>query len=396
MIASNDQLEVTANAQEDASLPGDVVSEARLAASASTSGDATTDAPPSSDSLVPSSAPRFFWALASAPVISSRRSHRPLASAQVLPAGLVADLAEQVPIDASLLHAVVVPLAVGGEGADLGETSSSSASHLICAVESTRLAAYQQSHPEASHLAPTHIPELLTLVEPRVSRINPESFNMLVGAFEPLARTQTRRRLHALAACTLLVCSALLALGLLRRASAWERQSQVTRASTQQLLSSLPESPMHRDRPGQPRSTDLAGFWASRNAAARTLIAQAGLVVQHEQPFHDDAVATLDTLLEHWPTEHAINLKPLNLNATASSVSMSLLFESNADPAPFLAALGQADQPRVVWRMPEPRLTRPDPSTTRVQLSITIPAQERDSVVNAPSTTSRAERRPTP
>jgi hypothetical protein len=245
-------------------------------------------------------ADQFFWSLLEAPGVKR---------AGELPAGLLPMLEDDVPLESPDLHAVCVPMS-GGRLA-------------VCAVERSTLATI---HPETLVLTPDALPPFL-----QTSDLSPDHFSMLVGSFEPLPIRSRRIRHHALLAVALLLCGALIALGLHRRAVRWDDRAQSARAAAASVASRVIAS-------GDP---------AALAAEAAQLRLTHDTLARMKPPI--DAPVALAAILQVWPT--SVPTKPQSISVGSSGISISTAAEGDA--AEFLSAFS----PPPGWRLDEPRLS---------------------------------------
>lgn len=259
---------------------------------------------------------RFYWSVLEAP--ASIR-------AGPLPAGLLVLLEEDVPLEGEALHAVCAPMGQGRMA--------------VCAAPRSLLEALP---PGTLSLCPEQIPGCLG------GAVEPASFNLLVGKLEPppLRRAKARRRL--LLAAAVLACSALLSLGLLRRARhdeaiALARASATAAAMTQASVSELT----------LPRELE-----ALRRAASAQKLRPSSA---------PDAAPALAALLGAWPAQ--VPSRPQSVLIDGASASIELSVEG--DPSPFLRAFRA---PRG-WTLAEPRLNTAG-SLTRLSLTLRRSAGE--------------------
>jgi hypothetical protein len=252
---------------------------------------------------------RFYWCLLEAP-----HWKRP----GPLPPGLRALLEDDVPVPVDSLHAVGTPL---------------DGRVLACAVESATLASLPA---DAASLTPEAIP-------PFAPAIDPASLDLLVGAFEPRPLRRARLRRHLAWAGAVLAGSALVSIGLLRRAEMWDRAGASARAAARAMLDpTLPVS-----------SADGLAFELART---RRLAESAARIKPAE-----DAAESLESLLRAWPS--SVSSKPLSLALSESSTTISVAIEGDATP--FLKAM----KPPPGWSMDEPRVNAAE-SVTRLTLQL--------------------------
>jgi hypothetical protein len=257
---------------------------------------------------------RFYWSIIEAP--QWRR-------AGPLPAGLMPAFEEDLPVEASILHAVCVPMDGGGL--------------LVCAVEAEALARVDAS---TQRLCPGSLP---AFVAPGLC---PRDLNLLVGRYEPRQVRRARTRKHALGAAAALAASGLIAAGLVRRGAELEAAAAEAELATANSLAAC--------SPGKTLEAfarELASLRRSGESAASV------------RPAPDAALA-LAGLLRRWP---AVPSKPQSIAVSEAGATVSVSVEG--DSTPFLKAF----QPPQGWVMDEPRLNSGD-ALTRLTLHV-HPAQ---------------------
>lgn len=235
---------------------------------------------------------RFYWS-----IIESRGHWR----AGPLPPGLLAEAADDFPIDLDQLHAVGV--------------TDSQAHLVVCAATLESLAN-----------VPPHIVSLTPAAPPPGVDVDPSTLELLVGRFEPLTWRRRRMRAHLHWAATVLGCAFLLAFGMVCRATDAESQAARLSAARGALLDAL----------------DLPEDQLAEEAAHRRALAEA----LDQAP--TDAVPILGALLAAWPTSTDASVEALTVAPGQILASVSL----TSDPASFLQTLALPAS----WRMDEPRL----------------------------------------
>lgn len=255
-------------------------------------------------------AERFYWALVEAPGYTARGE---------LPPGLRPALEEQVPVPVETLHAVVAP--------------ASNGALLVCAAAKSEL---ESLAGDALSLTPAALPAFAVDLG-----IAPDDLNLLVGALEPRAirRGRACRRLAALTAVVL--CAALISVGLLRRAEHWVRQAAAAETALANLLMRCNQS--------------------SADALALELARVERLAQPAEIPSIPDASIALASLLSAWPAQAPS--KPQSIAVNPAGISVSVTVED--DPGPFLRAFN----PPAGWTLDEPRLNSAG-ALTRLSLQL--------------------------
>ncbi|HMN39727.1 MAG TPA: hypothetical protein PKE29_02710 [Phycisphaerales bacterium] len=236
-----------------------------------------------------------------------------------LPPGLLAPLAEQLPVELADVHPVAARL-------DTDRV-------LICAVPRAALAELDASMLE---LKPAALPPGTG------AGASVNDLNLLVGEFEPAPVRAVRRARHAHFALTLLFCAALLAAGLVRRGVCASAAGAAAARASDEILRSAPE---HRDDA------------LARNARAMQAIADAARRVRPPT----DASPALAELLKSWPT--SVPSKPQSISITPDGISLSVVLDGDA--APLLAAF----KPPPGYVIDEPRLSSAG-TVTRLSLHL--------------------------
>lgn len=247
-------------------------------------------------------ADHFYWAILDAPGV--RR-------AGPIPAGLLPLLEDDVPASADDLHAVGVPLAGGRL--------------CVCAAEAAALRAIP---PGTLSLTPESLPSFLAN-----QCLSPDQFNLLAGAFEPGPLRRRRVRRHALAAGTMALCAALVAIGLHRRASRWEAYAHDARATSQTLAAETANVPPHQ------LAAQAARLRGTLDALAKAAPSP-------------DASIPLAAALKAWPA--SIPSKPQSITTNPTGIAISVTLEG--EPAAFLDAF----MPPEGWTLDEPRVNSAD------------------------------------
>jgi hypothetical protein len=249
-------------------------------------------------------AEKFFWTVAEAPGIKPGP----------LPAGLCPALEDDAPVPAESLWPVVTPI-------DAERV-------LVCAVRRSDLT---DLDPRTLKLTPESLPDFVG------SAILPDQLNLLIGEFEPRSLRRHRIRSQARTAAAALVCIALVAIGLVRRTSAWSDDATASQAAAHALVQSLAPSLGWSD-------ADLVLELQTRRQA-----------VPQDLKAPGDASASIAALIGRWPTQ--VPARPQGLLVTGDSASVSVTVPG--DPAAFLSALKAPEG----WTLQEPRLAAVDRAT---------------------------------
>lgn len=170
-------------------------------------------------------ADRFYWAWVETPSVTAapNESGRQL---DRLPEGLLDEVQGRIPEPLEELHAVAIPCRTD-------HTREPRAGLLVCAARITDL---RTVHPSALVLSPSTVPTGFDRPDARVR----ERLNLLVSAFEPIARRRRRRLRHTIAALWLMVLTGLMLNGLHARAEQHERRANTARSATASLLAGTP------------------------------------------------------------------------------------------------------------------------------------------------------------
>jgi hypothetical protein len=240
--------------------------------------------------------------------------------AGVLPAGLQGEAEGVLPLPASELHLVCVPVEEGRL--------------LVCGAPRADLNGLAD---EVATLTPDAVPACLG-----VPAAAPD-LNLLVGEFEPGAVARARARVHLLGMAAAALIAALVTIGLQRRAAAWEGFAREAAGATSALL--------RRHAAG--RSPEQLSLDLERRK--REVVDAPVLTTP------DEAAPVLVQVLRGWPTERPA--KPLSLNITPRSAALSLVVQG--DPSGFIEGF----RPPAGWSLEEPRVSAAG-DTTRVSLQL--------------------------
>ena len=256
-------------------------------------------------------ADRFFWAVLEAPGVK----------AGVLPPGLAGELQDELPISVDQLNAVCLP---AGEG-----------KLLVCAAR--RVDLEELAHDSLS-LRPQSFPDFLGPMT-AVAQSAPE---LLTGRFEPRPLRRERYRRTILVAASILLASALISLGLTRRAAALFHHADAARVAATATIKqvSTGDTPLSLQQ-------DLHH--------ARSAPDRAHNIVP------PDAAESFAALLSEWPS--AIPCDATAVSITPTAINLTLLVSDDARP--LLAAI----KAPAGWRLEEPRLNASGPAT-RVNLTM--------------------------
>jgi hypothetical protein len=261
-------------------------------------------------------ADRFYWAVIEAPTGQACKRDGPL------PAALLPDLADQVPMRVDELHGVCARC---GDGRIV-----------VCAAAKSELAEIDAA---VVSLMPDAVP-----LELAGTGIDPASLNLLCGAFEPrrLRRARVRRGVSVLA--TFLAVLVLVAMGASRRIAHARAVGEQSEAASARLLAALGP----RGVTGPQLQTELNNL---RQSAGFDL----------SQRRSRDAAAALQVLLSGWPV--AVSAKPQSIAVGSDAIVLSVL--AAGDPSAFVQAFKAPEG----WKLEEPSLTKLD-AQTRISLRL--------------------------
>lgn len=276
---------------------------------------------------------RFVWA-----VIDSQGWQR----SGPLPDGFRAGLQELCPAPLEGHHAVCVPLP--------NDTASLQPARLLVCTAPTYELSGLPEHIES--LTPTHAPAgILPDVLGDAERIALASrLNLLVGPMEPRPVRERRFKWHAVLAALTVVCSVVVAIGLVRRQQHWRAVESAARTSLEALAREMHAAPSIR-------ADQLP---AALEARAQTAARLARTARAAEVP--RDATEGLAGMLTAWPLRPEARL--LGLTAGGDHASLSIAVQG--DPAPLLNDLRSP----AGWTMAEPRISTSG-VVTRLSIALT-------------------------
>lgn len=257
---------------------------------------------------------RFYWAVLSCPGIKG---------AGVLPAALLPLLEDDIPLPAEDIHAVFL--------------SATDNRVIVCAVKRDVLDILP---PELLSLSPQSLPPPI-----ESTGINPRSFNLLVGPYEPRAMRSARNKRNALVSLTLLISCLLVSTGLDRRTAQLNRHAAEVVSTTHQLAARL--------GPHVTPANIVQELHRVRDM-------HAALAIASDNP---DITNTLATVLQHWPTTSSSILQSVSVSAGGVLLSVAIDGDSSSFLKAFKVPEGLA--------LDEPRLTLAD-NVTRMNLKLTF------------------------
>ncbi|GEM_PF-1304172 len=274
---------------------------------------------------------RLFWAVFDAPLLARSRSKR-ICALGPLPAGLLSNFTDQVPISTEELHAVGSFLPDGRV--------------VACAMRKHELDAVNE---HVMALVPESIPAELT-----ADGLNPFSLNLLVGEFEPKSIRRARARKCAGAAGLLAALLAIVCIGSLRRTEhAKAVTKQRARATTALLKQAGPTGTT-----AMTLQTELDRLRQSASIDPTRL-----------RP--PDAAANLQKILGLWPRGTSARPQTITIGPDGASLAV-IISEGEASTSPtgeFIKAIKAPDG----WRLDEPSLASVG-NQTRVNLRMRVPA----------------------
>ncbi|MFN0131459.1 MAG: hypothetical protein ACKVW3_02840 [Phycisphaerales bacterium] len=256
---------------------------------------------------------RFYWAILPAHGWRGKGD-----SSSEVPVGLRAALEDEFPVPTEELHAVATPLA--------------SDTLLVCAARRDALASLtMMDHPVLS-LTPESLPDFAASHSVVTQSVcDPASLNLLIGEFEPVPVRAARGRTHTIAAASLVMCAALISLGLLRRAERSDALASETRQATIALVGrAVP------DGTSASMATELASLRAAKPAARAA----------------PDASLALAAVLTAWPRDATCRTQSITVGPSGASVAVTIPGDAAAFLRAFKAPAG--------WTMDEPRLNAAD------------------------------------
>jgi len=253
---------------------------------------------------------RVFWSIIEARGVK----------AGPIPDGLWPLLEDDLPVSAEQVFAVGAPL-------DQDRL-------LVCAALKDEITAAAGT---SESLTPDEIPEWVGI------RIDPARFNMLVGSFEPRAKRVARQHRRLRAAAAVLIAAIFVAVGLERRARAWNTETDRCNAAALPTLA--------------PISTSLG--WGRDDLAMELKQRRESAPLTVKVP--PDASLVIASILGRWPIQVPAKAQAMLAAGDSASVSVLVL----GDPATFIAALKPPDG----WKIEEPRIVSVDKST-RITLEL--------------------------
>ncbi len=245
---------------------------------------------------------RFYWSVLDVP---AARPSGPL------PAALLPEFGDDVPVDVDKLFAIAVPTACGRT--------------LVCAAMRDELEGVPG---HVLSLAPESIPDELG-VEAEVSGLN-----FLVGPFEPVPTRRRRQYRHLAWMAITVVVGGLVTLGLARRAARCVEEAGAARTLANAVVQRVLPNP------------DPA--WAERSLDAELVSLRTRAKASDLAVPSPDAALHLAQLLTAWPAQ--VPCKPQSLSVTPTSMMASVSIEG--DPSGFLKAI----RAPAGWTLGEPRI----------------------------------------
>ena len=276
-------------------------------------------------------AEKFYWSIVECP-------------GRVVPLSgtLLLLMEDDLPIESEQLHAVGVRL--------------DDRRVLACAASREELSTLD---PSIVTLTPASIPQGV----PGGDSVDPGLLNLLIDDFEPFPLRRERRTRAQVLFCTLVLLTLVAALGLWRRAAAWNNAARAMDTHAQQLLTStIAPAPQGLSSAASESLLDSELLrlrqtrWGSGSTSGNTPAA--------------DATEALAGYLSFWPHDphdpHHAKVRTDFLSVTPTSIALSLRMvrgeganESESSPSEPTAFIAKLPRPRG-WIMDEPRLTARD------------------------------------
>ncbi len=260
-------------------------------------------------------ADRFYWSVLDVPAI---RAGGPL------PAALVPEFGDDVPVPAEDLFAVAVPTACGRT--------------LVCAAVRDDL---DDVPGHVLVLTPSSLPPRLG------AEADVRGLNFMVGLYEPLPVRRRRGVRHLACMALVIALGALATVGLARRAAHSSQIAHAARAMADAVAAELLSNP------------DPA--WAERSLDAELASLRVRVKASELTGPSPDAALHLAQLLNAWPAQ--VPSKPQSISVTPTSMMASVSIEG--DPSGFLRAM----KPPPGWTLAEPRINSAS-GITRVSLQM--------------------------
>ncbi len=251
---------------------------------------------------------QFYWSVV---------EHTAYAGRGVLPPGLVADVADDFPVDVESLHIVTIPDEHG--------------SLIVCAACREMLAALDK---DVVSVKPSSAPPALD--------VDVSQLELMTGSFEPVATRRRRLRGHLTSAATCILCTGLVITGLQRRIDIYSSFAHALSEARAGLFAAADIEP-----------DSLDGLVERANALDELTI---------EPTVSTDASNHLAALLNAWPPSSDMTVESMSVTDGKILASISL----TSDPSGFLSAF----TPPSGWQLEEPRLSSTR-GLTRLLLQLT-------------------------
>ncbi len=238
---------------------------------------------------------QFYWSVI---------EHTAYARRGVLPPGLVADVADDFPVDVETLHIVAAPDVHG--------------SLIVCAAGREMLAALDE---DVVSVKPSSAPPALD--------VDVSQLELMTGPFEPVATRRRRLHRHLTLAATCILCTGLVIIGLQRRVSHHERFADALSEARAGLFAAAYIEP-----------DSLDSLVERANALDELAI---------EPTAQFDASNHLAALLNAWPPSSDLTVESMSVTDGKMLASLSM----SSDPSLFLSAF----TPPSGWQLEEPRIS---------------------------------------
>ncbi len=223
--------------------------------------------------------------------------------------------------------------------------------YLACGLLKTTLE--RDVDPQAISLAPEAIPQFISSSNGTIApRIDPDKFNLLTEAFEPLAIQRSRRRWITVIAIFMLICAGLGAGGLARRAVAIDTSTVFIDNQAKTLIADTlgPATGSAARIPASLRLTaELRRLEQTRAPAPGTPGSPGAPGTSGTRQAPEVLPGTLTAILQRWPGDLHVQAESLSL--TSSSITIRAQVPTMADAQRFADAL--IDIPG--WSLTQPR-----------------------------------------
>jgi hypothetical protein len=253
---------------------------------------------------------RFYWA-----VLETGSTRASIAG--VLPAVLLDEFQDAVPVAADDLHIVCATATAGPLAGKL----------IVCGAMHEELAGAGTG---TLSLTPEALPAFLQ------NAVEPAVLNMLIGAHEPTAMRAERRKLSLITTLAAASICVLTCIGLVRRTAAWEQGAGQAQEARSELLTSASVSA---------GSTENDPFALAREIDRLRRATEASALPVNPP----DAGLALASLLRAWPAN--VDATPRSISIKPETITMTV--ELPGEARPFLDAF----KAPAGWMLEEPRVS---------------------------------------